>query len=152
MVNAAIEGRIPHEFTGEPFFGLMIPKSVPDVPTEVLDPRNSWPDKANYDAAARKLAGLFYENFKRFEAHAPEGVKAAAIKAIRAIDWIAAIVERCPAFTLALFTKRRIAFFELLQLVGWPSRDKAAAFLEIVDHSAYASIRRNAPLSILSIL
>jgi phosphoenolpyruvate carboxykinase (ATP) len=79
MVNAAIEGRIPAEFEAEPFFGLQIPKHVPDVPDEVLNPRNAWDDKAAYDAQAHKLAGLFAANFKRFEAHAPEGVKAAAI-------------------------------------------------------------------------
>ena len=80
MVNAAIEGTIPREFESEPFFGLRIPKSVPGVPDEVLNPRNSWADKAAYDAQARKLATLFFENFKRFEPYASEGVKAIAIK------------------------------------------------------------------------
>jgi phosphoenolpyruvate carboxykinase (ATP) len=80
MVNAAIEGRIAHEFTTEPFFGLRVPLHVPNVPDDVLNPRHAWPDPEAYDAAAEKLAGLFYENFKRFEAHASEGVKAIAIK------------------------------------------------------------------------
>ena len=80
MVNAAIENRIPKDFQEEPFFGLLVPKSVPDVPPDVLNPRNVWPDKAAYDAQAAKLATLFFENFKRFEAHASEAVKAVAIK------------------------------------------------------------------------
>lgn len=82
MVNAAIEGRITGEFVREPFFGLMIPKAVPDVPSEVLDPRNVWPDKAAYDAQARKLVDLFYNNFKRFESHASPGINAVAIKPV----------------------------------------------------------------------
>ncbi len=81
MVNAAIEGRIPEHFSREPFFGLHIPHEVPGVPTEVLDPRNAWSDKAAYDRQAAHLAKLFEENFKRFEAHASPGVLAAAIRA-----------------------------------------------------------------------
>ena len=80
MVNAAIEGRIAPEFNVEPFFGLRIPKSVPEVPPDVLDPRHAWADKAAYDAQAEKLAGLFFQNFKRFEPHASDAVKAIAIK------------------------------------------------------------------------
>ena len=81
MVNAAIEGRLSGVgFSPEPFFGLHVPDSVPDVPPEALQPRNVWPDPAAYDAAARKLAGLFAENFKKFEAHASDEVRAAAIK------------------------------------------------------------------------
>ena len=80
MVNAAIEGRIPKEFEREPFFGLQVPKSVPDVPSELLDPRNVWADKNAYDEQARKLSQLFFDNFKRFEMHASDGVKAVAIK------------------------------------------------------------------------
>jgi phosphoenolpyruvate carboxykinase (ATP) len=80
MVNAAIEGRIGGEFVTEPFFGLRIPKSVPGVPDDVLEPRLAWPDPAAYDAQAKKLATLFYENFKRFEPHASDAVKAVAVK------------------------------------------------------------------------
>ncbi|MBV8655305.1 MAG: hypothetical protein JO160_04620, partial [Candidatus Eremiobacteraeota bacterium] len=42
--------------------------------------RHAWADKAAYDAQAEKLAGLFFQNFKRFEPHASDAVKAIAIK------------------------------------------------------------------------
>ncbi len=80
MVNAAIERRIVSEFDKEPFFGLLIPRHVPDVPDQVLNPRHAWSDANAYDAQAKKLATLFFENFKRFEAHASDPIKAVAIK------------------------------------------------------------------------
>jgi phosphoenolpyruvate carboxykinase (ATP) len=80
MVNAAIEGRIPDEYQSEPFFGLRIPKHVPGVPSEVLNPRNAWADKNAYDEQARKLAQLFFDNFKRFEKHVSDSINAVAIR------------------------------------------------------------------------
>ena len=80
MVNAAIEGRIPNDYEAERFFGLMIPKQVPGVPSEVLNPRNAWADKAAYDEQARKLSQLFFDNFKRFEMHVMDSVNAVAIR------------------------------------------------------------------------
>ncbi len=81
MVNAAIEGRLNSvAYETEPFFGLSIPASVPDVPTDVLNPRNAWFDKAAYDEQARKLMALFAENFKKFASQADPDVLAVAIK------------------------------------------------------------------------
>jgi phosphoenolpyruvate carboxykinase (ATP) len=80
MVNAALDGSLNGAtFEPEPFFGLSIPTALHDVPADVLNPRNAWSDKAAYDAQARKLAGLFFENFKKFEAQASDGVRAVAI-------------------------------------------------------------------------
>ena len=85
MVNAAIEGRIPNDYETEPFFGLMIPKHVPDVPIDVLNPRNAWSDRAAYDEQARKLAQLFFDNFKRFEAHVSPGDQRGRDQAVAAL-------------------------------------------------------------------
>ena len=61
----------------DPVFGLAIPKECPGVPSELLQPRNTWEDGAAYDAKAKLLAGLFRENFKTYEAGAnPEIVSA----------------------------------------------------------------------------
>lgn len=68
MVRAAIDGRLAGaSFVEDPAFGLAVPRSVPDVPAELLMPKNTWADAGAYDAKARQLAALFAENFKQFE-------------------------------------------------------------------------------------
>ncbi len=76
MVRAVIEGRLEDGNTREdPFFGLNVPREVPGVPGHILDPRETWPDKAAYDAQARELADLFRQNFTRFESQVGEEVR-----------------------------------------------------------------------------
>jgi len=78
MVRAVIGGRLDGaETRTDPFFGLNVPVGVPGVPTEILDPRGTWADGASYDEQAEKLAGLFRENFAKFEGSVSEEVKAA---------------------------------------------------------------------------
>jgi phosphoenolpyruvate carboxykinase (ATP) len=80
LVNAALDGRLEKvEFTTESAFGLSIPVSCPDVPAEILNPRNAWADKAAYDKTAADLAARFEANFKQFDAS--EAIRAAGPKA-----------------------------------------------------------------------
>lgn len=82
MLHAALDGQLDNvEYTTDPVFGLSVPTSCPDVPAEVMIPRNAWADKAAYDATAHKLAGMFVDKFKRYEATVSDAVKAAAPKA-----------------------------------------------------------------------
>jgi phosphoenolpyruvate carboxykinase (ATP) len=68
MVSAAVEGKLKNvEFVTEPAFGLAVPKHVPGVPDEVLMPRDSWADKAEYDKTAAHLAELFEKNIQKFD-------------------------------------------------------------------------------------
>jgi len=81
MVDGALDGTLAGAtFEREPFFGLEIPTAIPGVPTEVLNPRNAWADKAAYDAQAKTLATLFANNFERFAEHASPEILAVAIK------------------------------------------------------------------------
>jgi phosphoenolpyruvate carboxykinase (ATP) len=78
MVQAVINGKLDGAETRmDPFFGLNVPVEVPGVPTELLDPRETWDDKDAYDQQARELACLFAENFKKFEDEVDEEVKEA---------------------------------------------------------------------------
>jgi phosphoenolpyruvate carboxykinase (ATP) len=82
MIRAALDGRLDDvPTTSHPLFGLRVPERVPDVPAEVLNPRDTWKDRAAYDAKAKELAGLFEENFKQFEDQVDREVRSAAIRA-----------------------------------------------------------------------
>ena len=67
MVNAVLSGALKDvETKQDPIFGMAIPVSVPNVPAEVLNPRNTWTDPAAYDKQALKLAEMFTKNFEQF--------------------------------------------------------------------------------------
>ncbi len=76
MVTAILNGSLAKaKFTPDEVFGLPIPDAVPNVPAEVLHPKNTWKDKAAYDTQAKKLAKLFRENDATFDM--PEAVRKA---------------------------------------------------------------------------
>ena len=62
----------------DPHFKFRVPVSVPGVDAKILNPRDTWSDRSAYDAQARKLVGMFRDNFKKFEAHVGQDVLAAA--------------------------------------------------------------------------
>jgi len=79
LLNAALDGSLNNvEFRVDPNFGFEVPVAVPGVDTAILDPRETWTDKAEYDATAAKLVQLFIENFAKFEEYVDQGVMAAA--------------------------------------------------------------------------
>jgi phosphoenolpyruvate carboxykinase (ATP) len=83
MVNAALDGKLDDvETIVDPNFGLHVPVSCPDVPSEVLMPRNTWEDGAAYDAQAKKLAKMFTDNFIEYEGRVPAEVVAAGPKVV----------------------------------------------------------------------
>ncbi|KQN26257.1 phosphoenolpyruvate carboxykinase [ATP] [Sphingomonas sp. Leaf33] len=84
LLDAALDGSLKDaEFRKDENFGFQVPVSVPGVDAKILNPRETWPDAADYDATAAKLVGQFVENFAQFEAHVDEGVRQAAPKVTR---------------------------------------------------------------------
>ena len=81
MITAALEGNLNAvEFETHPVFGLAIPKQCDDVPSELLNPRNTWTDKNAYDEKAKYLGNLFIKNFEKYASGVNEEVLAAAPK------------------------------------------------------------------------
>jgi phosphoenolpyruvate carboxykinase (ATP) len=81
IITAALSGGLDHaSYTREPVFGLELPSKVPGVPSDLLLPRNTWPDQAAYDAQAAKLAEMFRKNFQNFASGVSSQVAAAGPK------------------------------------------------------------------------
>lgn len=79
MITAALEGKLDSVgYEAHPVFGMMMPTDCPGVPTEILNPRNTWADKEAYDAQAKHLAQLFIKNFEKYASGANEEILAAA--------------------------------------------------------------------------
>lgn len=75
MITAALEGKLRDvEYHQLNVFGLNIPTQVPGVPAEILNPKDTWKDKAGYDAKANELARAFNENFKKFAEYASKEI------------------------------------------------------------------------------
>ena len=78
MVQSLLCGDLTHAKTAvDPVFGLAVPAQIEGIPAKIMRPRDTWKDTAAYDAQAKKLAGMFRENFKKFESFVSDGVKAA---------------------------------------------------------------------------
>ena len=80
LLTAALDGSLnAAEFRKDTNFGFEVPVSVPGVDATLLDPRKTWADPAAYDAQARKLVGMFADNFAQYVPFIDAEVKAAAI-------------------------------------------------------------------------
>ena len=79
MITAALEGKLENaSFEKDPVFGILIPGNCEGVPAEILNPRNTWPDKALYDEKAKELANMFITNFYKYASGVSEAILAAA--------------------------------------------------------------------------
>jgi phosphoenolpyruvate carboxykinase (ATP) len=76
LIRAALSGKLDKvPFRKDPVFNVDVPEACPDVPADVLQPRKTWSDPAAYDQQAKKLAGMFGENFKVFDEAADREVR-----------------------------------------------------------------------------
>jgi phosphoenolpyruvate carboxykinase (ATP) len=87
LLSAALDGTLKSaQMRTDPHFGFQVPVAVPGIDAKILDPRQTWADKAAYDAQAVKLVQMFRKNFEKFEAHVAADVKAAAPKLAAAAE------------------------------------------------------------------
>jgi phosphoenolpyruvate carboxykinase (ATP) len=87
LLAAALEGTLKTaQMRIDAHFGFEVPVAVPGIDAKILNPRETWADKAAYDRQAIKLVGMFRDNFKKFEPHVGADVKAAAPKLAQAAE------------------------------------------------------------------
>jgi len=79
MITAALEGKLENEvFEKHPVFGIAMPANCEGVPSEILNPRNTWSAKDLYDQKAKELAMLFVSNFEKYAGGVSKAILAAA--------------------------------------------------------------------------
>lgn len=79
MITAALNGELDNvEFVNHEVFGLAMPSTCPNVPDEVLSPKNTWENKEEYDRVANELSKKFNKNFEKFADYASEEILAGA--------------------------------------------------------------------------
>mgnify|MGYP003109971294 FL=1 len=79
MITAALNNQLEDvAYEKHPIFGLNMPKECPNVPDDVLNPKETWEDKSAYDTKAETLAKSFKTNFEKFEAYANEEILSGA--------------------------------------------------------------------------
>jgi len=81
LITAALEGQLDKaKYTKDPIFGVAVPNEVPNVPTKILTPKNTWKDGTKFDETARKLADMFNENFTKYKEFANKEILSGAPK------------------------------------------------------------------------
>jgi phosphoenolpyruvate carboxykinase (ATP) len=79
LLDAALSGALASQpMRTDPLFGFQVPTALPGVDPAIFNPRETWSDRAAYDAQARGLVDMFRANFEKFEVHVDADVKAAA--------------------------------------------------------------------------
>jgi phosphoenolpyruvate carboxykinase (ATP) len=79
LVTGALDGSLRSaNYRTDPYFGFAVPSSVPGIEPHLLYPMKTWKDKSAFDETARKLVGMFQQNFTKFEQHVDAEVRAAA--------------------------------------------------------------------------
>jgi len=79
LLDAALSGKLKHQpMRTDAYFGFQVPLALDGVDAKILTPRETWADKAAYDAQAQALVDMFNKNFEKFAAHVDADVKAAA--------------------------------------------------------------------------
>ena len=79
MITAALNGELANvDFETHNIFGLKMPSICPNVPNELLNPRNTWDNKSAYDSKVNELAEAFNSNFEQFAEYANDEIMAAA--------------------------------------------------------------------------
>ncbi len=92
LLSAALDGSLNDaDFRTDPWFGFAVPIAVPGIDPAVLDPkmldpRGTWTDRSAYDRQAKKLVGMFIDNFARFEEHVDHAVLGAAPRFLEAAE------------------------------------------------------------------
>jgi phosphoenolpyruvate carboxykinase (ATP) len=78
LLSAALDGSLSSApMRADPVFGFDVPLGAPGVEARILNPRDTWRSGAAYDLQAKKLAAMFVENFRKFEAYVSDDVRTA---------------------------------------------------------------------------
>ena len=81
MITAALTGALDQvDYQTHEIFNFDVPKSCPNVPVKILDPRGTWADPSAYDKQAHKLAAMFVKNFEKFKEDVSPAVVSAGPK------------------------------------------------------------------------